>query len=197
MLLFVLPERLARVRGERARLEARGGDVAAIQGQHSGSGGATRDEAAAAFPWVLDPQLEEGTLSEETFLALETQRALDVCAQDPPSLALFRRSMSAAREAAGSIPLRVILIPDELQVEDALWAQVQERAGRALERDRPQRVLGAWLAAEGFEHLDLLPALRAVPPLADGRRHLYHALDTHFNARGNEAAARAIVEAWR
>jgi hypothetical protein len=42
--------------------------------------------------------------------------------------------------------------------------------------------------------LDLPPPLRAVPPLADGRRHLYHLRDTHFNARGNRAAGWALAE---
>jgi hypothetical protein len=197
VLLLVLTERLARIRGERARLEARGGDVVSIQGRGARSSAKTRAEAAADFPWVLDPNLEEGTLSEETFLELEVNRALDVCAQDPPSMQLFRRSMLAAREAAGSITLRVILIPDEFQVEDELWAQVRERVKMPLERDRPQRLLRAWLERAGFEVLDLLPALREAPALEDGRRHLYHSFDTHFNSRGNEVAARAIVQAWR
>jgi hypothetical protein len=142
----------------------------------------------------MDPSLEEGTLSEETFLRLETRRALDICAQDPPSLELLRRSLLEARAAAGAVPLRVMLIPDEFQVEEPLWATVEERAGRPLERDRPQRLLRAWLEREGFEFLDLLPILRAVPPLADGRRHLYHAADTHFNARGNEVVGRVLAE---
>jgi hypothetical protein len=46
----------------------------------------------------------------------------------------------------------------------------------------------------GIAALDLLPRLRAQEPLPDGRRHLYHLRDTHFNARGNEAAGAALAE---
>jgi hypothetical protein len=87
-----------------------------------------------------------------------------------------------------------MIIPDEFQVEDELWERVSERAGRPLERDRPQALLQAWLAEEQIPHLDLLPILRAAPPLADGRRHLYHARDTHWNARGNRIAAQALAD---
>jgi hypothetical protein len=65
--------------------------------------------------------------------------------------------------------------------------------GERLERDLPQRVLAEWLSEQGIPYLDLLPILRAVPPLPDGRRHLYHLRDTHFNARGNDVAGRALA----
>jgi len=192
VLAWVIPDRMARLRAE----VARGADIHAMQGERmeAEAGVATREEAAAAFPWVLDPSLEDGTLSEEVFLELEAERALTMCGQDPPAMDIAYRSLLAARDAAGGVPLRVLLIPDEFQVEDGLWAQVQELAKEPLERDRPQRLLRAWLEREGFEYLDLLPALRAAEPLEDGRRHLYHHLDTHFNARGNELTARALAD---
>ena len=37
------------------------------------------------------------------------------------------------------------------------------------------------------------PALRATPPMADGSRHLYHANDTHLNARGNDLVAHLLA----
>ncbi|MGB3969125.1 MAG: hypothetical protein WBO45_20490, partial [Planctomycetota bacterium] len=46
---------------------------------------------------------------------------------------------------------------------------------------------------QGIPCLDLLPVLLAVPPLADGNRHLYLRNDTHWNARGNAVAARALA----
>ena len=36
--------------------------------------------------------------------------------------------------------------------------------------------------------------MRAVPKEADGRRHLYHLRDTHWNARGNELAGEALAK---
>ena len=149
---------------------------------------------AATFPWTVDPTLEEGTLSEEAFLRLETQRALAACAPMPASFDLLCRSLLEARRAAGDVPLSVMLIPDEFQVEDALWEQISHRIeasqGRPLDRDRPQELLNAWLTEQGFPYLDLLPILREVPALEDGRRHLYHARDTHWNANGNRVGRR-------
>ena len=90
-----------------------------------------------------------------------------------------------------------MLIPDEFQVEDALWEQIVARAGVTLERDRPQRLVAGFLEERGVPFLDLLPVLRAVPPLSDGNRHLYHSRDTHFNARGNRVVAEALASFLR
>jgi hypothetical protein len=98
-----------------------------------------------------------------------------------------------ARAAAGPVPFAVLLIPDEFQVEDDLWHQIEQRAGRTLQRDLPQKLLGVWLAEQGIDYLDLLPVLRAVPELDDGQRHVYHLRDTHLNARGNRAVAEALA----
>jgi hypothetical protein len=187
VLLAVVPRRLSRLAGEREAAQALApGEVF----------GAAPDSAAQGqdLPWLDDPAREPPGLSSEAFLRLETARALDVCAGDPPSLPEVFALLREARRIASPTPLRVLLIPDEFQVEDELWAAVQRRAGRPLERDRPQRVLGAWLEREAIAHLDLLPHLRAVTPLADGRRHVYHLRDTHFNARGNRVAGEALAE---
>lgn len=189
VLLWVLPGRWARLRGARAEPQA---PIAAAAARPM-----DRAEAARAFPWVLDPALEEPTYSESAFLWIETSRALDLCLGRPPALDAFQRALLAARRAVGDVPLRVLLIPSEFQVEDELWAEVQRQAGRALDRDAPQRLVTAWLAEQGIPCLDLLPVLRAVPPGPDGRRHLYHLRDTHFNARGNQATAEALAEFLR
>jgi hypothetical protein len=60
----------------------------------------------------------------------------------------------------------------------------------------PQRI-GAWLAGRGIAYLDLLPVLRAVEPCPDGDRHCYLLRDTHFNVRGNAAAAPAMASLMR
>jgi len=183
VLLAVLPRRLSRLSGERG----------AAHGEHRGAATATTTAESSEPPWLDDPLRELPSLSSEAFLRLETARALDVCAGDPPALPELFVLLREARRIASPTPLHLLLIPDEFQVEDPLWAAVQRRAGRPLERDRPQRLLGAWLDREGIAYLDLLPHLRAVTPLSNGRRHLYHLRDTHFNARGNRIAGEALA----
>ena len=90
-----------------------------------------------------------------------------------------------------------MLIPDEFQVEDGLWDEVVASVGSRLDRDQPQDRIRAFLRQEGLPSLDLLPILRAVPPLADGQRHLYHLQDTHFNVRGNQVAGEKLAEFLR
>ncbi len=94
------------------------------------------------------------------------------------------------RAECGARPFGVLLIPDEFQVEDALWAELELEG---LERDRPQRLLAAELGRRGIPVLDLLPVLRGTAALGDGRRHVYHLRDTHWNARGNRAAGEALA----
>jgi len=148
------------------------------------------------YPWLADPILEPPTLSTEAFLKIERQRALFI--SHPRSLdAAWEREFVARIEsmtaAAGRTPIVFVLIPDEFQVEDDLWQAVQNTVPVHLERDRAQQRLATWFARNGVATIDLLPALRAVPPLADGRRHLYHLQDTHMNQRGHEVAGRALA----
>jgi hypothetical protein len=145
------------------------------------------------YPWLSDPTRELPTVSTEAFDSLEQQRAQSVC-----------RAGCAARLAAD---LRAPAGDAAHGRLDALRRHADPRGcsrsrttcgrwslggagdrGDTLDRDLPQRVLAKWLAAQDIPCLDLLPALRAVPPLADGRRHVYALRDTHFNARGNEVA---------
>ncbi len=91
----------------------------------------------------------------------------------------------------------ILLIPDEFQAEDALWRAIASRNETALERDRPQRLVREFCDSRGIPVLDLLPILRAVEPLSNGRRHLYHLADTHWNAHGNAAAGHALAETLR
>ena len=85
------------------------------------------------------------------------------------------------------------LYRDEFQVEDELWDEILRSTDPPLDRDLPQRKTIEWMKSRGFAFLDLLPIMRKVAPLADGRRHLYHLQDMHFNARGNEVAGRALA----
>jgi hypothetical protein len=187
--LIQIPPRLFRARGEPARLaehtpfglgDLRGLDAAGLR---------------AAMPWLADPLQEPPMFSDEAFLAIEVERArLLQIARGRGLYAQTTAALAAMRQACGTLPFAVVLIPDEFQVEDHLWREVSARASLHLARDAPQRELTRWLADQGIPYVDLLPDLLAVPALADGRRHVYHLRDTHFNARGSAVAGRRLAE---
>lgn len=191
VLTWLVPVRLATLARER---RATGRAAGSLPGERVLDERATdRAELARSFPWVADPSLEEPVFSERAFLELERHRARTACAPDPRDLEELFATLEDMRDAAGA-RLAVLLIPDEFQVEDALWAEVGFQSGVELERDAPQRRIGAWLAERGVPCLDLLPRLRAVPVGPDGQRHVYHRRDTHWNARGNRVAGEALAE---
>lgn len=149
---------------------------------------------AERYPWLADPRLEPALLSENAFLSLEVKNATFVCAPPEDRYEPFFHRVSRIAVAAGETPTLFVLIPDEFQVNDELWAEIVARAPTTvLDRDQPQRLIGEWMRRRGLWHLDLLPAFRAEPTLADGSGRLYHLRDSHWNARGNEVAAREIV----
>jgi len=202
-----IPRRILRVARERGRGGAATGLAegrAAAEmrdGVEGAAGDATpavsREDASRRFPWVLDPTLEEPTFSEKGFLAIERERVLAACVPDDGRYGRFFGVLEKIHAAAGATPLLFMLIPDEFQVEDDLWAQVTEGQPATLDRDQPQRLIGAWLAARGLRCLDLLPEMRAAAASPDGRRRLYHLRNTHWNAAGNGVAGEALAKAIR
>ncbi len=152
-------------------------------------------------PWIRDPLLEHPTFSEETFIDIERNRAAIMTSTELDSFVTEMLAvLQEIRAAAGNIPVRFVLIPDEFQVEDTLWAEIEQRADASLgklERDRPQRILRDWFDQNHIAYLDLLPDLRAAEPLRDGRKHVYYSRDTHFNPRGHEIAGRALARFTR
>ncbi len=209
LLIYQVPRRLAVLAGERrARRE---GPAAAGAGGGGGDPEAEREEpfalvggaemvivpeaeAARSWPWLADPRLEPPVFSRARFLEIELEHVANLCGERIERLETLFHYIEEIRRRAGDRPLAFVLIPDSFQVEDSLWAEAERRfAGRPLDRDKPQREIGKWLETRGLPYLDLLPALRAVPPLEDGDRHLYHKQDTHWNARGNEEAGKAMA----
>jgi lysophospholipase L1-like esterase len=194
VLIYLVPTRLARMAEEREQLGTP--RVAVSQGAYDVplSAAATVAELEAALPFLADPLLEQPTQASDTFVKLELSRVRDVALAEERVYRRLVERCARMRDQARPAPLAVVLIPDEFQVEDALWDELRALgAERELERDRFQRELGPELARRGIPVLDLLPRLRAVPPLSDGRRHVYHLNDTHFNARGNRVAAEALA----
>jgi len=194
LLVFLVPKRLLSVARERRAVRASGegprGDDAA-----SGSGRAEGPEAIArAFPWVVDPSLERAFLSEEGMLEIALRTAREGWLAGEEGYRALFSAIDAMVETAQETPLVFAILPDRVQLDDDLWERVVRRepelAGR---RDFPQQVLQRGLSERGLAVLDLLPILRAEPPLADGARHVYHRMDTHFNARGNRVAGEAMA----
>lgn len=157
----------------------------------------TPEKAEAAFPWVLDPLLEKPTYSQDHFEDVECRRAVEACSEtwvDYPRVFGYLADMVAA---AGDTPVVFTLIPDEFQTNDELWELVSSATEIPLDRERPQRVLTTWCRERGIAVLDYLPLLRAAPPLEDGKKHLYHLRDTHWNSRGHGIAGRELARFLR
>jgi hypothetical protein len=139
--------------------------------------------------------LTAGVLSEENFREVEARR-LAVCLRDPSgSLEKnWRRSLGWLQDIvdechAHQVPLAVVLIPDEFQVnltvlDKALTVAPWQR--EELELELPQRRLAAFFAGRGVPCLDLLPSFRGVPDT-------YAVRDTHWNVRGNRLAADCLT----
>ncbi len=188
--------RLAAYRRERAA----GGTIADPMGSTMTTGLTKGGEISPAeadreMPWLQDPMRETPSVSAERFLWVEATRTgilrPDAKASYEPAFGYLRQMQELARPT----PIACLLFPDEYQVEDALWRELQGQLDETgLDREQPQRIVSAWLESQGIPFVDLLPRLRAVPPLADGRRHVYHLQDTHFNARGNKVVGEALAE---
>ena len=133
-------------------------------------------------------------MSEEIYLELESRNAYQGAIDHPGVYDRFFAALGEIEKAAGDIPLAFLIIPDEYQVNDELWQAVVAKHDVPLQRDLPQRKIREWAREGDRDIMDLLPLLLAEEPLDDGKLHLYHLRDTHFNARGNEVAGRALAQ---
>ena len=134
---------------------------------------------------------------------------IDVLREPPPA------SVAAAWDAThaafrllthlqeSGLAIRVVLIPMKHQVDDVFWQRLLEqydRLGgpgslRALDRDRPQRIVDDLLLDARLDAFDLLPGLRQEARGAS--EPLYWARDQHWTAAGHAAAARLIAARLR
>ena len=196
ILIVQVLRRLSAYRSERAA----GGAVADPLGSTMTAGltkGAelSASEAEREMPWLADPMQEPPNVSTERFLWVESTRTGILRPGEETSYQAAFEYLSKIRDLARPTPIACLLFPDEYQVEDTLWRDLQGQLDETgLDREQPQRILSAWLESQGIPFIDLLPRLRAVPALADGKRHVYHLQDTHFNARGNKIAGEALAE---
>jgi lysophospholipase L1-like esterase len=136
-------------------------------------------------------------LTPATFRAVEARR-LAVCLQPaPPGLekkwqrALAHLAAIVRECRQRQVPLAVVLIPDEFQVNPAVLAQAVSDTGiapAAVDVPLPQRRLRAAFAQHGVPCLDLLEHFAGVPDT-------YAPNDTHWNVAGNQLAA-ARLAVW-
>ncbi len=153
----------------------------------------TEEDPLRHFVWFDDPMLEQPSFPEDIFLGIETRNMVAVCGPDDAIYERFFGNFERILEAVGDIPVAAVLIPSEAQVEDHIWEAVRGASDQPLVRDRPQRELARWFSERGVPFLDLLPVLESVEPLADGRQHVFHLQDTHFNARGNAVSGTELA----
>ena len=137
---------------------------------------------------------------EKAYLDVEVGR-LDVCR---PALRkhlkhgyeVTERLLLELRDELRSrgVALVVLLIPDEAQVDGALFEKLLPLTGRPAKEydlDYPNRRLGEFMKAHGIEAVDPLPALRDAARVAP----VYLRQDTHWNEAGHAIAAEALERA--
>lgn len=155
-----------------------------------------RERLRQPDPPRVPDRLSAPPLTEETFRAVEARR-LAVCLT-PPSAALEKKWRRALGHLDGlvadcrsrGVPVALVLIPDEFQVNPAVLAQAIAAANvshATVDLDLPQQRLRDFCAARGVPCLDLRPALRGVP-------EAYAPRDTHWGVAGNRAAAAALAD---
>jgi hypothetical protein len=139
------------------------------------------------------------TLSPEQYLKVERERAGVFHQKDGvldasfPAVQQHLARMKQICDARG-LDLLVVLIPDVMQVDPALRAQVVASfTGSPADFDfeRPNRRLREDLERRGVRYLDLLAPFTA----ATRDRRLYRPRDSHWNIAGNRLAADLIRDA--
>ncbi|MFM6190791.1 MAG: SGNH/GDSL hydrolase family protein [Planktothrix sp.] len=93
-----------------------------------------------------------------------------------------------------NIPLTVVIIPDEVQVNSQLQQQVKNAFDpndpNLLDFELPNRMLTEQLQQANIDYLDLLPSFK----VASQQTRLYKPNDTHWNIAGNRLAAELISQ---
>lgn len=161
----------------------------------------TDENALTEEPDFLeDPSREPAYFTRDAYTQIEASRALVTVAGLGYTEAQYQqaqRELDAWYEELGA-QLLLVLIPDEFQVNDALWNAARELSSRRYgipqnqyRRDYPQERIRRWAEARGARVLDLLPALRE----AERTGRTYHLRDSHWNAHGNRVAGHALAHA--
>lgn len=147
--------------------------------------------------WLDPQQLLEPASGHEAYLS---QRAAQLTLCRTPLDDAMRQSWDETLEHLDdltaqcdrrALPLAVVLVPSDFQVNRQLCDRLRRRSGleqHQLDLELPQRRLRAFADARDLPWLDLLPHLRAAPAAPFGRD------DTSLNETGNRVAAEALGE---
>lgn len=137
--------------------------------------------------------------SRDTYLEIERDRSFLYLVGDERFQRLLEDAVFYLRELRDvcrrrGMRLVVVVIPDEIQLDEALRREVAQRfyvglAERRWDLGRPARELAAALDELAIEHLDLHPAFAREAE----RRALYRPQDSHWNIAGNRLAADEIA----
>lgn len=157
-----------------------------------------RAGARLIYERYLTEKEEGATFSRSTYFSIEKQRAIvfekDMSRYVEESYIGSIRFLSELSETAISqgMSFRVILAPDEIQVDKPLRAAVS--SAYRMEQDKydfrqPQRILSKQLGEKGIPFIDLLPAFEEAGKTAA----LYTKYDSHWNEAGNKLAADIIA----
>ena len=142
---------------------------------------------------IFDWRKEKPTMSEQVFLKYEQDR-LEICNSMGQSIdQLYQRFFKIAGYFQATLGDKVIfvLIPDEFQVNDALFKQLIETKSSPeyYQRDYPQKKITDYFRKNNIDYIDLLPVLR----MHEEEGRTYHLQNTHWNARGNRIAGMEIA----
>lgn len=105
-------------------------------------------------------------------------------------------SRLAEEATADGVGVALATIPTKLEIDSDLYRRTLIAGGHReadVDLDKPYAALAAFCRAVGIAYLDTRPALRE----ANVRQPCYYEYDGHWNARGVDTAAAAIVRAWR
>jgi lysophospholipase L1-like esterase len=145
---------------------------------------------------------DDGGMSRARFLEIERDR-LQTCRVQPARHVEggYRRTEDLLRRmhdalSARGIRLVVLVVPDEFQVDDALYADAVRLSGRPpadYDRDLPSRRLTRVLEAVSVPVVDVTEALR----VRARQERVYRIENTHWNAAGHRLAAEVLAERLR
>ena len=144
-------------------------------------------------------QESRATMSEQEYLRVEAERMSICLTSERWKFDLrFRRVASLLRRFAEEIrdagsELVVLIIPDEFQVDRALFSATAEFAGRAeddYDLELPQEALRSLFDEHSISYVDLLDTFRQRAL----ETRLYMVQDSHWNRAGNRLAAQHLLD---
>ena len=152
--------------------------------------------------YLDDPEKEFPTFSEMKYLKKQRKHLKLTLRQ--PRWETEKRWRGTLENLAGihevakkrGIPMLLVIMPDEFQVNESVRNKVFERfqlQPEDYDLASPQKRLKAFAKSRNITVVDLLEPLRE----ADKVQRCYHLQDGHWNSRGNAIAAEAILPALR